>query len=134
MEELFSWNLNDLDIKEMISINKDILNLDNEEIINIISILKYINCSDSEIRNILVTNPNYLSRCYSDVIDLINKFKSLNIDDLNELFNSNPHLLNKDVFEIEDYINSEISNGKKLDDIIDELVSNPFIIDEVGVL
>ena len=134
MEELFSWNLNDLDIKEMISINKDILNLDNEEIINIISILKYINCSDSEIRNILVTNPNYLSRCYSDVIDLINKFKSLNIDDLNELFNSNPHLLNKDVFEIEDYINNEISNGKKLDDIIDELVSNPFIIDEVGVL
>ena len=134
MEELFSWNLNDLDIKEMITINKDILNLDNEEIRNIISILKYINCSDSEIRNILVTNPNYLSRCYSDVIDLINKFKSLNIDDLNELFNSNPHLLNKDVFEIEDYINSEISNGKKLDDIIDELVSNPFIIDEVGVL
>lgn len=134
MEELFFWNLNDLDIKEMISINKDILNLDNEEIINIISILKYINCSDSEIRNILVTNPNYLSRCYSDVIDLINKFKYLNIDDLNELFNSNPHLLNKDVFEIEDYINNEISNGKKLDDIIDELVSNPFIIDEVGVL
>lgn len=134
MEELFSWNLNDLDIKEMISINKDILNLDNEEIRNIISILKYINCSDSEIRNILVTNPNYLSRCYSDVIDLINKFKSLNIDDLNELFNSNPHLLNKDVFEIEDYINNEISNGKKLDDIIDELVSNPFIIDEMGVL
>lgn len=134
MEELFSWNLNDLDIKEMISINKDILNLDNEEIKNIISILKYINCSDSEIRNILVTNPNYLSRCYSDVIELINKFKSLNIDDLNELFNSNPHLLNKDVFEIEDYINNEISNGKKLDDIIDELVSNPFIIDEVGVL
>lgn len=134
MEELFSWNLNDLDIKEMISINKDILNLDNEEIRNIISILKYINCSDSEIRNILVTNPNYLSRCYSDVIDLINKFKSLNIDDLNELFNSNPHLLNKDVFEIEDYINNEISNGKKLDYIIDELVSNPFIIDEVGVL
>lgn len=134
MEELFSWNLNDLDIKEMISINKEILSLDNEEIRNIISILKYINCSDSEIRNILVTNPNYLSRCYSDVIELINKFKSLNIDDLNELFNSNPHLLNKDVFEIEDYINSEISNGKKLDDIIDELVSNPFIIDEVGVL
>lgn len=134
MEELFSWNLNDLDIREMISINKDILNLDNEEIRNIISILKYINCSDSEIRNILVTNPNYLSRCYSDVIELINKFKSLNIDHLNELFNSNPHLLNKDVFEIEDYINSEISNGKKLDDIIDELVSNPFIIDEVGVL
>lgn len=134
MEELFSWNLNDLDIREMISINKDILNLDNEEIRNIISILKYINCSDSEIRNILVTNPNYLSRCYGDVIDLINKFKSLNIDDLNELFNSNPHLLNKDVFEIEDYINNEISNGKKLDDIIDELVSNPFIIDEVGVL
>ena len=134
MEELFFWNLNDLDIKEMISINKDILNLDNEEIRNIISILKYINCSDSEIRNILVTNPNYLSRCYSDVIDLINKFKYLNIDDLNELFNSNPHLLNKDVFEIEDYINNEISNGKKLDDIIDELVSNPFIIDEVGVL
>ena len=134
MEELFSWNLNDLDIKEMISINKDILNLDNEEIRNIISILKYINCNDIEIRNILVTNPNYLSRCYSDVIELINKFKSLNIDDLNELFNSNPHLLNKDVFEIEDYINSEISNEKKLDDIIDELVSNPFIIDEVGVL
>lgn len=134
MEELFSWNLNDLDIKEMISINKDILSLDNEEIRNIISILKYINCSDSEIRNILITNPNYLSRCYSDVIDLINKFKSLNIEDLNELFNSNPHLLNKDVFEIEDYIKSEVGNGKELDDIIDELVSNPFIIDEMGVL
>lgn len=134
MEELFQWNLNDFDIKEMVSINKDILSLDNEEIRNIVSILKYINCSDSEIRNILIINPNYLSRCYSDVIDLINKLKELKIDDLNELFNNNPHLLNKDAFEIEDYINDEISNDRKLEDIIDELVSNPFIIDEVGVL
>lgn len=134
MEELFSWNLNDLDIKEMISLNKDILSLDSEEIRNIINILKYINCNDSEIRNILTVNPNYLSRCYSDVIDLINKLKSLNIYDLNELFNSNPHLLNKDSFEIEDYINSEKDKGRKLDDIIDELVSNPFIIDEMGVI
>ena len=134
MEELFKWKLNDFDRKEMISINKDILSLDNEEIRNIVSILKYINCSDSEIRNILIINPNYLSRCYSDVIDLINKLKELKIDDLNELFNNNPHLLNKDAFEIEDYINDEISNDRKLEDIIDELVSNPFIIDEVGVL
>ena len=37
----------------------------------------------------------------------------------------------KDVFEIEDYINTKLSDGILLEDIIDEIESNPYIIDEI---
>ena len=132
MEELYNYNLNDSDIKEMISINNDILSLSNEEIKNIVELLLKINCNDKQIRNILISNPFYLSRCISDVIDLIKKLMNLGITSLNILFDSNPWLLNKDVFELDDYINQELNN-KTLEEIVDELESNPYIIDEIGV-
>ena len=49
---------------------------------------------------------------------------------LNLLFDSNPELLNKDVFEIEEFINKKKNDGISLEDIVDLIDSNPFVIDE----
>jgi len=130
MEELYNYNLNDSDIKEMIYSNPEILYLDKEEIIALVNILIKINCSEKQIRNILLTNPFYLSRCISDIKELIKRFNELNLKTLNILFDTNPWLLNKDVFEIDNYINKKINHGYILEEIILNIDNNPFIIDE----
>lgn len=133
MEELYYYNLNDNDIKEMINLNNEILLLENYEIKEIIDILKNIKCNDKQIRNILICNPFYLSRCKSDIVNLILKLKELGINDLNLFFESNPHFLNKDVFEIEEYINNQVNKKRNILDIINELENNPYVIDEIEV-
>ena len=50
---------------------------------------------------------------------------------LNILFDSNPYILNLEVFEIENYINSRLDSGEKLEDIIDDLDSNPILFNEM---
>lgn len=114
----------------MIEIFPNIINLSNIELENSIDLLKNINCNDRQIRNILISNPYYLDRSNEDILNLIKKLIQINIKNINLLFDSNPFLLNKDAYEIEEYIYKELNKGKILDEIIDEFESNPYIIDE----
>lgn len=131
MVELFNLGLNDNDIKNMIALCPEIKELTDSEIISNIEILKSINCNERHIRNILICNPFYLNRTIEDISKLINKLIEIGITHVNLLFDSNPYLLNKDDYEIDEYINKLIKNGKTLEEIVDELDSNPFIIDEI---
>ena len=99
--------------------------------VDCIKILKYIDCLDRHIQNILICNPFYLYRSIDDVVKLIKKLLEIGMTNINLLFDSNPFLLNKDAYEIDDYINKKINNGKTLEDIVDEIDSNPYIIDEI---
>jgi len=131
MIELYNLGLNNNDINTMLEICPTIKDLTNDEILTNIKILKSINCNDRHIKNIIISNPMYLNRLSDDIIFLINKLKQLNISNINLLFDTNPFLLNKDAYEIDEYINFEIKKGKELEDIIDEFESNPYIIDEI---
>ena len=129
MNRLFEIGITEFDLKNMLDLVPDILNMEDSEINEKIEILRYVNCTDRHIRNIIVSNPIYLDRINSDVINLINYLNECGFSNLNILFDTNPYFVNYDVFEIRDYINKKISFGKEIEDIIDEIESNPYIID-----
>lgn len=129
MDKLFELGISANDLKEILEQTPNIINMSNDEINNKIDILLYVGCNIRHIRNIIISNPNYLDRLDEDILKLINYLKKKGFNNINLLFDSNPYFLNYDVFEIDDYINEEISQGKVLEDIVDEIEDNPYIID-----
>ena len=118
MKQLFELGLNQNDIEDMINLNPDIANLD-KEIIELITLLKEVGCKDRHIKNILISNPMYLSRSKTDVLKLIELLKELGITNLEITFDTNPWLLNKDVFEINEFIKEQKELGLNMYDIVD---------------
>ena len=72
-----------------------------------------------------------LNRTNLGLIDLINYLKKLGFDNLNILFDSNPYVLNLEPFEIKRYIENRLNNKESIEDIIDELDSNPYLFNEL---
>ena len=93
--------------------------------------LKILGCDNLSIKNIIIGNPYFLGRSSSDINRLISGLKRLKFSYINLMFDSYPSFLNKDCFEIEDWINKKIYAGEYLDDILDLLDSNPSVIDEI---
>ena len=129
MLELYNLGISEKDIKYILETNPEIEEISRKEIINLINILKQINCSSPIIKNIIITNPFYLTRVDTDIIELINKLEQLGLSNLNYLFDANPYLLNKDVFEIDKFIKEQTKKYSPKD-IIDMIESNPYIIDD----
>ena len=131
MEELFSLGISEMDIKNMLEQNPDMFSIDASLVKDKLDILRYIGCNDRQIKNIVVSNPEYLNRDNLDILKLISYLKKIGFILLNLLFDSNPYFLNYDVFEIKNYINKRLKEGILINDIIDEIDSNPYIIDEI---
>ena len=128
LDKLIELGIRDIDINNI----KEFINEDNLEDFNkIIELLKNLNCSESIIRNIVVGNPFIMNSTYEDILELTNYLISIGFKNLNLLYDSYPMFLNKDVMEIKDYIESKMKNNISLDDIIDELESNPLLIEEL---
>ena len=130
MEELFNLGISEDTIKTMMELNPNIKEITNKEINDKIKILKGINCTDSQIKNIISSNSLYLDKLNEDIIKLIKYLLEKGFRTLNILFDSNPYILNLEVFEIDNYINKRLSS-EKLEDIIDDLDSNPYLFNEI---
>jgi len=131
MEILFELGISDNDIKNMLEQCPSIMDMEYNEIREKIDILRYVECNDRHIRNIIVSNPYYLDRINNDVLKLVMYLKEIGISCINLLLETNPYLLNRDVFEIKEYIDSKKNMGLSLWEIVDEFESNPYIIDEM---
>lgn len=129
MLELYNLGINEAEIKDVFEINPQIKNISSEQILKLITILKQIDCNDRIIRNIIITNPFYLTRLDTDIINLMNKLVSIGLRNLNILFDTNPYLLNKDAFEIDNFI-KEQQKKYSLEEIVNIIDNNPYIIDE----
>lgn len=130
MDKLIQLGINDNDLKNMILQVPNIIKMSDDEINNKIDILTYVGCNIRHIKNILISNPDYLERMDEDILRLIKYLKGIGFSCLYLLFDANPYFLNYDAFEIRDYIDRQISLGKSLEDIIDEIEDNPYIIEE----
>lgn len=119
MEELLNIGITEKEIKNMIEINPNIKELDNQEILKNILILKNEGCNETQLKNIIVSNPFYLSRSIDDLIHLISKLNFLGITNLNVTFDSNSWLLNKDSFEIDEFLEQKINQGMSKEEAID---------------
>lgn len=131
MEELYRIGISENTIKNMLELVPTILEMSEEEITEKELILKKINCDENQVINIISSNPMYLDRTNDGVLRLISKLKSYGFSMLNILFDSNPYILNLEVFEIENYINGRLNNEEVLEDIIDDLDSNPILFNEI---
>lgn len=132
MKELLKkLGISDKTINQMIEICPNIKELNNEEILSKIEILKSLKCDDMQIRNIISSNVNYLDKSSNDINKLIKKMDKLGFTTLNVLIDGNPYILNLDEFEIENYIKEREKNGELLEDIVDEMTSNPFLFEEI---
>ena len=109
----------------------NIKELEAKEILEKIEILKNIKCDEIQIRNIISSNAQYLDRSNTDIEKLIKKLEELGFDTLNILFDGNPYILNLDDYEIENYIKNREDNGELLEDIVDDMSSNPYIFQEI---
>ena len=131
MIELYNMKISDETLKSMIEINPEITELTNQEIIKKVEILKEINCSKTQILSIISSNPLFLSRGINEIIKLLSYLQEIGFTCLNILFDSNPYILNLEPFEIKKYINNRINQGENLDDIVDDLDSNPYLFQEI---
>ncbi len=123
--------ISDSTINQMVEICPNIVELDESELLRKIEILKNNKCDDIQIRNIISSNAEYLDRSVSDIDNLINTMEELGFDNLNLLFDGNPYILNLDDFEVKNYIDEREQNGEELEDIVDDMSSNPYIFEEI---
>ena len=129
MDRLLELGINEFDLKNMLYVVPNIVDMSDKEIDDKIDILKYVGCNDRHIKNIIISIPGYLDRVICDLLKLINYLNTNGFSNLNLLFDSNPYFLNYDVFEVRNYINKQINLGKNMTDIIDEIESNPYVMD-----
>lgn len=127
---LSNLGLTEEEILQIFETCKNLKNIPEEDLIINIEILKQIGCKEKHIRNILITNPDYLLKDKEDIILLINKLNQLNITHLYLLINSNPFLLTLEPFELEEFISQKQKEGKTLEDIKNLIENNPYIIEE----
>lgn len=130
MREIYNLDLCEDTIKCMLNMTPSITNLSDNEVIEKEAILKMIGCSDTEISNIIGSNPEFLITPTESILKLITKLKSYGFTLLNILFDSNPYILNIDYIDIEKYINKRLIN-EELEEIIDDLDSNPILFNEI---
>lgn len=129
MGYLFNLGISELEIKNILENYPNIQEIAENEIYNKIEILKNIGCNTRHIKNIIISNPNYLDRSDNDVLNLVKKLIEIGITNINLLLDSYPYFLNKDYYEIDEYVNQELNKGNSIEDIVDKLESDPSIID-----
>ena len=131
MFELYNLGISEQTIKNMLEMAPEIKDLSEKEIIEKKIVLENIGCSNNQIINIVGSNPMFLDRTNSEIIMLIKTLLEYKFDTLNILFDSNPYILNLEPYEIKNYINKRINDGEQLEDIVDELDSNPYLFNEI---
>lgn len=125
MVELLNLEIDELNLKFMIESNPNIKEMDNEEVLDRINLLRELRCNDSQISNILIGNPWYLDRGINDVLKLNKKLEHLGFERIDLMYDSNPFLLN-----IDDFINSKLSENYDMDDILDMIEENSNVLVE----
>lgn len=127
MNELFKLGISDLELQNMIEMNEEIQQLSEVEIISKIQLLQQIDCTLPQVRNILISNPFYLSFTTAEIQKIIQNLLKLGFTNLNLLFDSNPFFFDYEIEELKEYIINQQQNGMLLDDIISMIQDNPYL-------
>lgn len=130
MLSLYNIGITDEELLELLEQNNKVIKLTEEDLLISINILKNIGCNDIQIKDIIITNPWYLNRSCDDVVNLINKLTEIGIKNLNNLFDNYPLLLNRDDFEIQEFVDKCLKNNMDKNDIVDIVENNLYMIGE----
>lgn len=125
MNYLYNLDLNENEILDIADANGEVQDLSEEEMIKYIYVLIDIGCTQKQIHTIITSNPAYFSRDIDDVGTFLRKLKSYDVD-VSLALEANPWLLNKDSFELDDFINEKRSLGIADDKILDNFIHDCF--------
>lgn len=125
MNYLYNLDLNENEILDIAESNGEVQDLSEEEMIKYIYVLIDIGCTQKQIHTIITSNPAYFSRDVEDVGSFLRKLKSYDID-VSLAVEANPWLLNKDSFELDDFINEKRNLGISDDKILDNFIHDCF--------
>lgn len=131
MEYLIDLGIDESSLKMMLELNPLIGELEEKDIKEKLILLSNLNCTEKQIRNIIVTNSLIYNRTNESILALIKKLFDFGFTSLNLLFDSNPFILNLDTYEIDKYINQRIKNKESLESIVDDLETNPWLFNEI---
>ncbi len=123
MDYLYNLDLNENEILDIVDANGEVKDLSEEDIIKYIYILIDVGCTQKQIHNIVTSNPFYFSRDINDVGKFLRRLNSLNVSDLADVLDSNPWLLNKDSFELDEFLMNE-KNTDSLDEILERFLTS----------
>lgn len=123
MDYLYNLDLNENEILDIVDANNEVKDLSEEDIIKYIYILIDVGCTQKQIHNIVTSNPFYFSRDINDVGKFLRRLNSLNVSDLADVLDSNPWLLNKDSFELDEFLMNE-RNTDSLDEILERFLTS----------
>ena len=125
MNYLYNLDLNENEILDIAEANGEVQDLSEEEMIKYIYVLIDIGCTQKQIHTIVTSNPAYFSRDIDDVGTFLRKLKSYDVD-VSLALEANPWLLNKDSFELDEFINEKRSLGIADDKILDNFIHDCF--------
>ena len=125
MNYLYNLDLNENEILDIAEANGEVQDLSEEEMIKYIYVLIDIGCTQKQIHTIITSNPAYFSRDVEDVGTFLRKLKSYDVD-VSLALEANPWLLNKDSFELDEFINEKRSLGIADDKILDTFIHDCF--------
>ena len=125
MNYLYNLDLNENEILDIAEANGEVQDLSEEEMIKYIYVLIDIGCTQKQIHTIITSNPAYFSRDIDDVGSFLRKLKSYDVD-VSLAVEANPWLLNKDSFELDEFINEKRSLGIADDKILDNFIHDCF--------
>ena len=126
MKSLYELGITEEEVENLLNRFEDLINISIVDINNNIKLLRCINLTDEEIKNIILANPYYLNRSIDDILNLFNSLTKIGVYKLNNLFKENPYLLNKDYYEIDEFIKNELKDNN-INNIVSDINDNPFI-------
>lgn len=124
MDYLIRFGLTIDEIKTMMDANITIGSNDDNEIDELITVLRENNCSDKLIKKLLLANPFYLNQEVDDVKKIIQKLLVLGLNDIKTICETDPFILNYEAIEFEHIINKKRSEGLNDSEIRDYVIYN----------
>lgn len=119
------------EIVNIININPGIKDVCNSHIDSLIKVLEDLGLNNNVLKNVIMSNPFYLTRDLDDIVSLINCLNEYGVRNLNIIIDTYPLFLNLYKSDLDDFIEIKMSDGLNQDEIIEIIESEPYIIDEI---
>lgn len=121
----------DEEIVELIENNPKIKSMSNLDMSKLLGLITSLGVDTNKLKNIILSNPLYLTRDVSEVDSLFKYLRDIGINNLDIIIDTYPLFLNYSLDDIEEFVSLQENKGLSVTDICEIIVSEPYIIDEI---
>ena len=126
MLELINLGIDENVVMNILSNNPNFKSLTMNQVNEKIYLLKNVLCNDAQIENIIKLNPDYLNKSTSEVVSLFNVLFDLGFENINEMIDLNPMILNLKADELQKHVEYRMYNGETRDEVVKDLTITSF--------